>query len=368
MRQRGCKTRFWLVPILLGVLVAGGVLVGPQTASAVDNGPTQEGQICMQRVFGTPVTNANRLNCTANDIRISRALSVSPSSCQASGDPSNPSHFTLEATFETIVTANARYDAGFFFRIDGGANARGDGSGATGICSLSALTPGVSPALDPGDGDTCGDLNAGTYSLTFTIENVACVDTDGDGFLNLPNCTSWHSNQGTACTISDPFNATNALNFHPDTKAKCVCDDTFQVPVIVESPSGAVRKTATKALVTYEVQVKNNSSTRTVKTNSLTDDVYGDITKDKNSGTPNNLIESTDCNTLIGVSISPSSVSTACHFTVQIDNSDTLGDGSSGTVTNKVTAEIEDTGNGTKVGVDGTTKITVDLGPDHTSQ
>jgi hypothetical protein len=32
--------------------------------------------------------------------------------------------FDLTATFETVVTANARYDAGFFFRIDGGSNAR----------------------------------------------------------------------------------------------------------------------------------------------------------------------------------------------------------------------------------------------------
>ena len=109
------------------------------------------------------------------------------------------------------MTANARYDAGFFFRIDGGTNARGDGSNATGQCSLSALTPSVSPALDPGDGDTCGDLNAGTYELTFTIPQVLCQDSDGDGFLNLPNCTSWHSNQGTACDISDPKQASEMI-------------------------------------------------------------------------------------------------------------------------------------------------------------
>src|SRR4029453_10579735 len=183
-----------LLPILL-VVAVGGLLLGAQAVSA-DNGPTIDPAPCMQAVFGTPVTNANRLNCTANDIRLSRAISVSPTSCVEG------THFDLVGSFETIVTANTRYDGGFFFRIDGGTSARGDGANATGTCSLSALSPGVSPALDL-DGDTCGDLNAGTYDLTFTIPQVLCQDSDGDGFLNLPNCTSWHSNQGTLCSITD---------------------------------------------------------------------------------------------------------------------------------------------------------------------
>jgi hypothetical protein len=138
---------------------------GAASAYAADNGPTQIGNICMQKIFGTPVTNSNKVNCTANDIRISRAISVSPSSCVRG------TTFDLTATFETVVTANARYDAGFFFRIDGGANARGDGVNATGQCSLSALRPPPPlnpPALDL-DGDTSGDLNSGTYNVTYTI-------------------------------------------------------------------------------------------------------------------------------------------------------------------------------------------------------
>ena len=86
--------------------------MGAQLASAADKGPTQTGAICMQKIFGAPVANSNRLNCTANDIRISRAISVNPTSCIAG------TTFNLEGTFETIVTANARYDTAFFFRID----------------------------------------------------------------------------------------------------------------------------------------------------------------------------------------------------------------------------------------------------------
>jgi hypothetical protein len=276
----------------------------------------------MQRIFigqTGNVTSSNKLNCTANDIRISRATAVSPSSCIEG------THFDLTATFETIVTANARYDAGFFFRTDGGTSARGDGNTASGVCSLSALTPGQAPALDL-DGDTCGDLNAGTYSLTFTIPQVLCAAAPGTNLLRLPNCTSWHSNQATACTI------TNQFDFHPDTKSKCVCDDTFTVPVVVESPSGAVLKSATKAVVTYQVQVKNNSSTRTVKIDSLVDDTYGDLS----AGAP--PIQSTTCNTLIGTTVAPGATSSACTFTVQYNTPGTFGN-----VTDTVTAHVEDT-------------------------
>lgn len=339
MSTRGYRTR--LIPVLLAVLVVGGLFfVTSQAASAADSGPTQTGEICMQKVFATPVTSANKINCTANDIRISRAISVSPDTCIAG------TKIDLTATFETIVTANSRYDAGYFFRIDGGSNARGDGAGATGQCSLSALTPGTAPSLDL-DGDTCGDLNSGTYELTFTLPQVECKDTNNDGFLNLPNCTSWHNKQGTVCSSG------NAVDFHPDTKSKCVCDDTFQVPVQVESPSGAVTKKATKAVVTYEVQVKNNSSSVTVKINSLSDDKYGDIADPTNSE-----ILTTTCDELIGDQLAPNGgTSDTCEFTVEWSDP-----GTDGNHTNKVTAELEDTNDDTnKTTVDGSTTINVQL-------
>lgn len=272
-------------------------------AAALDNGPTQSGAICMQKVFGTPVTSANLLNCTANDIRLSRATSVTPSSC-ISGTT-----FDLTATFEVAVTANARYDAGFFFRTDGGANARGDGASAAGTCSLSALTPSLAPALNL-DGDTCGDLNAGTYSVTFTIPGVTCQDSDGDGYLNLPNCTSWHSNQGTACGIS------NAFDFKPDTKSKCVCDDKFQVPVIVETAKLEVTKTAaptsvpeTGQDVTYTVTVKNTAQYVSVTITSILDSLYGDL------GSTSTGLANNTCPALVGTVLDPGA-STLCSFQV----------------------------------------------------
>lgn len=298
--------------------------LGAPPATAQDNGPTQTGEICMQKVFGTPVTNSKRLNCTANDIRISGVATdaegnplVSPSSCIEGTE------FTLEATFEIDVTANSRYDAGFFFRIDGTGTARGDGTSASGTCSLSALEPSIPPALGL-DGDTCGDLNSGVYEVTFTIPGVECVGVDdpanpGKKILRLPNCTSWHSNQGTACSIGDAF------SFDPDTKSKCVCDDDFTVPVIVETAMLSVVKDAspttvpeTGGQVTYGVQVTNDAQFVSVELTTLTDDIYGNIAIPgcDEAGPPspcNAGITDNDCDSLVGVVLAPGAMA-SCSF------------------------------------------------------
>lgn len=265
---------------------------------------TNQGQVCMQKVFGTPVTSSNRLNCTANDIRISRAVSASPSSC------TKGTKFDLTATFETIVTANARYDAGFFFRTDGGPNARGDGATASGVCTQSGLrapNPPNPPALNL-DGDTSGDLNSGTYLVTFTIPDVACEDTNNNGMLNLPNCTSWHSNQGTFSSLTDPF------TFNPDTKSKCVCDDTFEVPVEVEAATLSVDKSANPTqvpepggTVTFTVQVTNTASVESVVISSIIDNVFGDLGTNAAGFTKN------DCPDLIGDTLAAGE-SASCEF------------------------------------------------------
>ena len=294
--------------------VAATMLVGFPLAfsqiEADDNGPTKTGPICMQKVFGTPVANSNLLNCTANDIRLARAVSVFPDSC-ISG-----STIDLQATFEVDVTANSRYDAGFFFRIDGGDNARGDGVNADGICSLSAgaSPPPENPPFLDLDGDTCGDLNSGTYLVTFTIPGVACVgvpdpEDPTQQVLKLPNCTSWHNNQGTLCDID------NAFDFDPDTKSKCVCDDDFTVPVRVEEATITVIKTATPTVVpepgaevTYDVQVTNDAEFESVTITTVLDNIYGDLADPSNPNVTMNT-----CPGLAGVTLGPGGM-TSCSF------------------------------------------------------
>lgn len=313
------------------------------TAKAQLSGPTQKGQVCMQKVFGTPVSGSNKLNCTAGDIRLSKAIKVSPETCVKG------TSFTLKATFQTVVTANARYDAGYFFRTDGGPNARGDGASATGECSLSALTPGVSPALNL-DNDTAGDLNSGTYGISFEIPNVMCVDSDEDGFLNLPNCTSWHNNSSTLGTISDPFNLADAETFKPETKSKCTCDDNFQVPVKVEDAKITVTKLASPtsvnevgAAVTFTATVKNDSLVATLKITSINDQITGGAGHDlsaipacvqgqPSAGSPGPCTPAgmTSCPSLIGTTL-PASGSASCYFDMFVDGN--TGDVREDTVT-----------------------------------
>lgn len=324
----------------LGSVLAGvaGLVLVASPAFAADIGPTVTGDVCLQQIFGTPVSNANRVNCTANDIRLSEVVSVSPTAC------TRGTTFDLTATYQVSVTANARYDAGFIFRIDGGANARGDGPTADGLCSLSGLTPpppANAPALNL-DGDTCGDLNSGTYNVTFTIPDVECEDSDADGKLNLPYCTSWHSNRGTQCDISSPdFLVGDAPDFAPDTKAKCVCDDNFEVPVTVEEAELEVDKTASPTQVpepggevTYTVDVKNTASVESVVIMTIDDDIYGDL-----ADAANGNVSSNTCLVLVGQTLA-AGATLSCSF--KADASGNAGD----TVTDIVTVCAQQDGFG----------------------
>jgi hypothetical protein len=361
MKQRERKARFWLIPVVLGVFVLGGLLGAAATASAQDVGTSVAvaGSRCMQRVFigndATQVSSSNLLNCTAKDIKISRALenTITPASCDPNAGP-----FTLNVDFEVDVTSSERYDAGFFFRTDGGTNARGDGPTATGTCKLFGVDPNDPPGLN-NDGDTCGDLNQTVAPnlaiIHFTIPGVTCVAAPGTNppVLRLPYCTSWHSNARTACAIGQAF------DFHPDTKSKCNCDDGFTVPVIVQSPSGDVLKTAVSALVTYEVTVKNTGPASTLT--ALDDNVYDDITKTKTSPAPdtNAKIEETTC--AVPQSLAATTGSYTCQFKVLYNNPGTPSTG----VANTVTATLTRTG-ADPTDVTGSTTINIDLGPDNT--
>jgi hypothetical protein len=179
--------------------------------------------------------------------------------------------------------------------------------------------------------DTCGDLNAGTYEATFTIEGVQCVgvpDPDdpesGELVLKLPNCTSWHSNQGTVCqlTDTDPREIDDPNDFAPDTKSKCVCDDDFTVPVTVEAASITVAKVADPITVeepggevTYTVEVTNDAEFVSVTIDSVVDDPYGDLTDSSNTN-----ITGSNCGDLLDVVLGPQQ-SASCTFTAMVTGS-----------------------------------------------
>lgn len=308
MTLRSYKSKYMAARgMSVAILAGAGALAGARPALA-DNGPTTENGACMQEVFTSEV-GGGTLNCTANDVAISAATSVSPATCVAG------TTFDLTATFQTVVTANSRYDVGFWFNTEGGASARGDGSSDQ--CSLSALQP-PPPANGPVlnlDGDACGDLNSGTYSLTFTIEDVLCEAAPGTNVLRLPNCTSWHNKVGTVC---DPN--TDEFEFFPDTKSKCVCDDNFTVPVVVVPVELLVVKRVTPTtfvepggIATYTVEITNTSGTTTVNVDSIDDDLYGDLLDPTNP-----LVTDNTCLALDGDPIGPNGTVT-CTFKALVD-------------------------------------------------
>ena len=148
--------------------------------------------------------------------------------------------------------------------------------------------------------------------MTFTIPDVLCEAAPGTNLLKLPNCTSWHSNQGTACDINVPG------DFKPDTKSKCVCDDTFTVPVTVEDATIIVKKSAQPTTlpepggtVTFTVTIENAAVVEAVVISSIVDDVFGDL----GASTDDTLDPTNTCDDLIGHTLLPGSANgVTCTF------------------------------------------------------
>jgi len=250
------------------------------------------------------------LNCTANDVSVAgvardtqgdRIWITDP--CQGPGDS-----VTFVAEFAVELNAQDRHDIGIYFNTDGDEN--GDGaltsdSSAQNGCSVTVLDYSGTKWVDldgtndpyPGQKkasgvqDTCGDIDAAHNPLYPAIEvTTKCVDSDGDGFLNLPNCVSWRqSGANELCTSpEDTF---------PGAPSKCKCDSGFNVPVPVPAEatfSKKVRKAGTTdqfsesvtfkesgGVAEYEVTYSFKTGDRTpdVTIQSLIDVPYGDITK-----------------------------------------------------------------------------------------
>jgi hypothetical protein len=254
---------------------------------------------CMQDIaqFG--------LNCTANDVQVARATNIEiiDDGCAYPGDT-----VTFRATFEVLLTAQGRHDIGLYFAVDGDTNADGAVSGQ---CSISTMAFAPDPPWLDLDGtadggfcandsrisctsdrdcravggtcaltqDLCGDIDADHNPLSPVIEiTTQCIDPDGNGILNLPNCTSWRQ-PGANELCLEPVDA------FPGSPSKCRCDPGFEVDILVPPAELAVVKTATPTsldepggVVEFAVSVTNQSPFANVAVDSLLDDVYGDIT------------------------------------------------------------------------------------------
>ncbi|WP_437870099.1 DUF7507 domain-containing protein [Sorangium sp. So ce363] len=328
--------------------VANGLLsAGLLSASLPAMAQTTVNNVCMDDLapFG--------LTCSANDISIANATNITilDDGCLFPGDTVD-----FEATFTVEVTAKEKFDIGLYFARDGDVN--GDGA-LSGLCSISTLPISPDPPwldldhLVGGVQDTCGDIRKPDHSPLFpqiTLTDVVCADQDGDGFLNLPNCTSWRqSGSNGLCT--------SPLQAFPGAPSKCNCDPGFNVPIPVPPATLEVVKTASptsvsepEGTVTFTVSVTNTGTdpNNDVMLNSLVDTVYGDITTPGHDG-----ITSTTCavpQTLV------SGVPYECTFTATVA-------GNVGAETDVVTASGEDENGNTVTGQDDATVTITDVLP-----
>jgi hypothetical protein len=127
---------------------------------------------------------------------------------------------------------------------------------------------------------------------------VQCKAAAGSNppMVALPNCTSWQQNSGIVCT-SPTSNWPWVPGALPGTVSKCSCNNTFTIPIAVQTPATTVKKSCTTVnstglntscslddtgspgTVTYTVEVDNTSNFGNLTLNRVCDNVFGTIAK-----------------------------------------------------------------------------------------
>ena len=285
MKQQTLGAPTLAILILLTLLTP---LTAAQPASA------QEGS-CIDDVTGW--TNI----CDAGDVWLGSLVNDVDASC-------TPGELiTLNLTAGLLATALERYDIGLFLALDGGGADTGScehyylppplASGGTcsasgGVCKKDADCPegetcsgGYSPEsgggpfydAEPEDApDECGDLEGGvdTYYVLGPV-TVLCIDSDGDGFLNIGSAVSWDDEKDATCAgVGDA---------KPSTPVKCHYRAIDVMNVTVSPGLVRVEKSAEPeqllepgGWVTMTFVVENTSAV-TMTLEGLVDSVYGPL-------------------------------------------------------------------------------------------
>ena len=281
-------------------IAAGGLLLVAQPASA---DPT-----CIQDVWKAH-SNHQNLTCTANDVNLSQATNINiitggtcdQNGCRCfSGQP-----LTFTADFRMDLTADTRYDIGFYIAIDGDPNQDG---ALTGQCTATPSLVGNDPVpgnfinLDPAP-DVCGDITgpAGTTHnpIYATAQIMTTCPTSAGEQLQLPFCTTWRQ-PGSNDVCTGTGNGTTTNDIYPGSPSKCNCG-TLAIDIFSETADITVEKTAlttsvleTGGSATYSVELTNNGSIPVTVT-SLNDDQYGDITTTHAAGGGFQEVTATTC-------------------------------------------------------------------------
>ncbi len=276
MNMRNKRVQFIqksLIRVSVGAAIVSAVVITALTASADGSGNAEvlPNIGCMEDTAGI------ELECAEGNVSISQVASVAvlDDGCLFPGDT-----VTFHADYQVLFGASnpqARHDIGLWFATDGDSGFDG---ALTGTCTAAAPAYAPDPPWldldgknDAGIQDTCGDSDAEHESLIPRITLTAtCIDTDNDGYLNLPYCISWRQPESNTLCIS-PAGA------FPGGPADCQCDNDFNVPITVPPAKLRVVTTAIPdrmsepgGEVSLTVEVTNTSLGNSVKLLNLTDD------------------------------------------------------------------------------------------------
>lgn len=320
-----CRTSCSKTISLLVVLLAMAVVATP--ALAQSNTCLQNEYNLSQGVSATSTASSNKLNCTANDVRIAEVTNIrDPQTGLTLNSCIGGSLFNFIADFKIVTTSSQdRENIGLYIATNSTTQAL-TGSCVDNIISPQHQCPGAVSGLlcgsdnyhegDPAP-DNCGDTSsndnsptfgAGAQKVTLEIDNFSCTAPAGSTQLVLPNCTSWQIPGGTIECVSPsptfpyPFNGPGGTpTAVPGTKAKCNCG-VIPLAITVQSPSVTVKKTCNTVddtqtpdfttspptpnsctihpeggTVTYTVQITNTSNFGSIVIDQVCDSAYGNI-------------------------------------------------------------------------------------------
>lgn len=277
------------------------VLYGVSKSAPVNAGsyPGLDEEVCMADAFikandmsGLP---QDALNCTANDVEITRIYNESIDYC----NPGDIVSFKADVTIRT--NAAERYDTTFYNSLSGQSPQvvqtpildengvevplsmpDGDKQYFPYYCSLllpkssdvntnpsPKSTPNVNPLFDAYvdiDGDRCADITKSNGPDSYTLEGqditMLCEDVDKNGTADFRYCAAWDNIERNNCSeLTDPPGQV------PNTKSKCNCDilntDIFVKPnppdisKTLESESDSAPEPGTE--FEYSVSFKNEN-------------------------------------------------------------------------------------------------------------
>jgi hypothetical protein len=268
------------------ILVGGGLLFGPQAASA---------QTCIQDVWQAH-GNKQGLQCTANDVTLGtvpvESINIlTGGECVIENGQRVCRCFagetvTFTAVFQMNLGADTRYDVGFYLATDGDPNNDGAITGqCTATASLASNTPAANFINLDAAPDVCGDitgpLNTAHNPLFVTAQITTQCPLTGTS-LPLDFATTWRQ-PGDNQVCSGTGNGTTTNDVFPGSPSKCntgtVNIPIQPVPVAFTLSKTAVTTTVSEAggAVTYNVTITNNTPLAITLT-TLTDNPYGDIT------------------------------------------------------------------------------------------